>query len=129
MNITVTENKSVFIVVNRGVDGLQGIGVSAGGTTGQVLAKASNSNYDTEWADAGSGEGDVEGPASAVSGNFASFDGVTGKVIKDSGSKAADFAAASHTHITEDAEVLLDILLNGGDGTIIPAIDELLNGG
>lgn len=77
----------------------------------------------------GTGSGDVVGPASAVSGNFASFNGVTGKVIMDSGSKAADFAAASHTHITEDAEVLLDILLNGGDGTIIPAIDELLNGG
>ncbi len=30
-------------------------GVPTGGTTGQVLAKASNTNNDVTWADAGSG--------------------------------------------------------------------------
>jgi len=44
------------------------------------------------------GSGDVVGPASATDGNFASFDETTGKLIKDSGSKAADFATASHNH-------------------------------
>jgi hypothetical protein len=43
----------------------------------------------------GAGTGDVVGPASAVDSNFAAFDTITGKLIKDSGSKAADFAAAS----------------------------------
>jgi len=33
----------------------------------------------------------VVGPASAVDGNLASFDATTGKLIKDSGSKAGDF--------------------------------------
>jgi len=32
-----------------GADGADGVGVEAGGTTGQVLAKASNTDYDTEW--------------------------------------------------------------------------------
>lgn len=31
------------------------------------------------------GAGDVTGPASAVSGNFAQFDGITGKLIEDGG--------------------------------------------
>lgn len=34
-----------------GVDGTDGVGVAAGGTTGQVLAKNSATDYDTEWID------------------------------------------------------------------------------
>ena len=40
-----------------GADGADGEGVPTGGTTGQVLAKASGSNYDTEWVDAATGGG------------------------------------------------------------------------
>lgn len=36
-------------------ESLRGEGVPAGGTTGQVLAKASNTDYATEWIDAGGG--------------------------------------------------------------------------
>ena len=32
-----------------GADGADGVGVITGGTTGQILAKASNTDYDTEW--------------------------------------------------------------------------------
>jgi hypothetical protein len=44
-----------------------------------------------------SGTGDVEGPASAVSANLASFSGTTGKIIQDSGvaSSAVALAASS----------------------------------
>lgn len=49
-------------------------------------------------ASGGAGLGDVVGPASAVDSNFASFDTTTGKLIKDSGSKASDFATAGHNH-------------------------------
>ena len=38
-----------------GPQGPVGAGVAAGGTTGQVLIKASNTNYDTTWTDAGAG--------------------------------------------------------------------------
>lgn len=34
-------------------------GIPTGGTTGQVLVKSSSTDYDTEWADAGSGSGDM----------------------------------------------------------------------
>ena len=44
----------------RGPEGLQGEpgpGVAAGGTTGQILAKKSDANFDTEWINAPSGGG------------------------------------------------------------------------
>lgn len=47
-------------------------------------------------------DGAVIGPASAVSGNFVTFNGITGKLIQDSGCKASDFAAASHNHNASD---------------------------
>jgi hypothetical protein len=40
-----------------GADGADGLGVPAGGTTGQVLAKASNADNDTEWIDPATGGG------------------------------------------------------------------------
>ena len=46
MNIVVNKQLSKVIVVNKGADG---VGVPLGGTTGQVLTKASNSNYDAQW--------------------------------------------------------------------------------
>jgi hypothetical protein len=41
-----------------GPAGSAGVGVPTGGTTGQVLAKNSNTAYDTEWIDAPEGGGD-----------------------------------------------------------------------
>lgn len=38
-----------------GAAGADGVGVPAGGTTGQALVKASNVDYDTEWADQSGG--------------------------------------------------------------------------
>lgn len=45
--------------------------------------------------DDGAGIGDVVGPASATADRFAAFDGVTGKLIKDSGSAASSFATSA----------------------------------
>jgi len=45
----------------------------------------------------GSGSGDVTGPSSSVDSNFAAFDGVTGKLIKDSGVKPSDFSVPEAT--------------------------------
>lgn len=41
----------------NGTNGADGVGVPTGGTTGQVLRKKTNSNYDTEWATPSSGGG------------------------------------------------------------------------
>ena len=42
-----------------GPQGPAGPGIASGGTTGQILAKASNTDYDTEWINAGGGGGDT----------------------------------------------------------------------
>ena len=42
-------------VIPRGLQGPAGQGVPAGGTAGQVLKKASGTDYDTEWGNAASG--------------------------------------------------------------------------
>lgn len=42
-----------------GADGADGVGVPPGGSTGQVLSKASATDYDTEWVTAGTGGGFV----------------------------------------------------------------------
>lgn len=50
--------------------GYDGVGVASGGTTGQVLKKQSNSNYDTFWADGSGGISSVSGtlPISVANG-------------------------------------------------------------
>lgn len=80
---------------------------------------------DGTWNAPPGGAGDVTGPASAVDGNFASFNLTTGKIIKDSGSKAADFAVAakgvtngdSHNHIGGDGAAIAEGALSISDVT------------
>ena len=56
VNIDVIDEPVLVNVVNSpGVPGAPGQGVPVGGTTGQVLAKNSNTNYDTEWVDVSGG--------------------------------------------------------------------------
>lgn len=58
-NSTITEVPNTVIVapIQRTVTvtspGPQGVGLPSGGTAGQVAKKASNTNYDIEWADEG----------------------------------------------------------------------------
>jgi len=47
----------VTMAAQQGIPGAAGVGVPAGGTTGQVLAKASNNSYDTVWVTGGGGGG------------------------------------------------------------------------
>lgn len=57
----------------RGEQGEPGVGLPTGGTTGQIAAKASNSDYDVEWIDPPAG-GTGGGVADSVA-----WDNVTGK--------------------------------------------------
>ena len=52
-----TVSTEVIEVGVPGPQGASGQGVPVGGTTGQVLRKASGTNYDTEWATGGAGGG------------------------------------------------------------------------
>ncbi|NBW09917.1 MAG: hypothetical protein EBR82_18015 [Caulobacteraceae bacterium] len=94
LRLTVTEENGVTLsatervtleVAQVGPQGSAGSGVPTGGSTGQVLAKASAADYDTTWAAAGSGSGDVTGPASSVDGHAVVFNGTTGKIVKSAG--------------------------------------------
>ena len=74
---------------------LQARAVPVGGTEDQVLAKASEDDYDLVWTDAGAGgEGDVIGPASAITGHIPTFADITGKVLAD-GINPASLQSAS----------------------------------
>ena len=67
-----------------GADGADGVGVEAGGTTGQVLAKASNTDYDTEWVDQTGGGGTPGGSDTQVQFNDGgAFGGDSGLTYND----------------------------------------------
>jgi hypothetical protein len=70
-----------------GATGANGQGVPVGGTTGQVLRKASGTNYDTEWAAAASGSGSVTSVALAGTGLS-----ISGSPITTSGTITANVA-------------------------------------
>jgi hypothetical protein len=101
-----------------GPAGLNWLGAYAGGTTYAVddavsyngssyvckLASTGNLPTNTTYWDilaekgaSGSGAGDVTGPSSAVNNRFVAFDGVTGKLIKDSGFTSSSFETADAT--------------------------------
>lgn len=102
----------------QGPEGLKWLGAYAGGTTYAIddavsyngssyickLASTGNLPTNTTYWDtlaekgaSGSGAGDVTGPSSAVNNRFAAFDGVSGKLIKDSGFTSASFETADAT--------------------------------
>lgn len=62
-----------------------------------------NSNTCTNFPGGGGGSGDVVGPASALDGHLALFDGTTGKLIKDGGAISAFLAASNNLSDLGDA--------------------------
>ena len=75
-----------------GPAGADGVGVPAGGTSGQVLAKNSGTDFDTHWVTAGTGGGAVD-----------SVDGRTGAVTLSDLYDAAGDAAAAQAAAAADA--------------------------
>lgn len=57
VNVAEVDGVTVALDVNVGAQGPTGDGVPLGGTTGQVLAKASDTDLDTEWTDQTGGGG------------------------------------------------------------------------
>jgi len=72
----------------------------------------------------GAGSGDVVGPASAVTNRIVTFDGVTGKLIKDSGSVVGDFQGV-HANLTDIAAITQtkgDLVVSDGTDLIDVAV-------
>lgn len=82
--------------------GPPGVGLIPGGATGQIYVKASNDDYDGVWANAPNGTGAAVGPAAATDGAFALFDGITGKLLKDSTHTLSYFATRSYADTKVD---------------------------
>lgn len=77
----------VVTVVEGGIgrDGVDGVGLPAGGTTGQFPVKASDADFDIAWEDAPSGGG----------GAVDSVNGQTGVVVLDAADVGADASGAA----------------------------------
>ena len=84
-----------------GEQGPAGPGVATGGTTGQILAKKSNDNYDTEWID-NTGGGSIEA--------------LTKKVLWTNSDPSVDFPSKFFT-ISEDAKLYKIITVDFRIGT------------
>lgn len=90
-------------------------GTGAAGTTDTYTITYTDATTDTFTVYNGAnGTGDVTGPASSVANRIALFDGVTGKLLKDSGTVVADFAVAAKGVTNGDAHDH-----SGGDGAQI----------
>jgi hypothetical protein len=111
-----TEVIKVAVQGPQGPAGANGQGVPVGGSTGQVLRKASGTDYDTEWAAAGSGSGSVT--SVAISGS----DGIeidSGSPITSSGTIALGVNAAtlrSHINVADGAEANVNPDWNAASG-------------
>jgi hypothetical protein len=100
VNIDVIDEPVLVNVVNSpgvpGAPGAPGVGVPVGGTTGQVLAKNSATNYDTEWVDVSGGAwGTITGTLSnqtdlqsALDAKFDDPTGTTSQYLRGDGSLA-----------------------------------------
>jgi hypothetical protein len=113
------------------------VGLPGGGTLGQVLAKASGTSYDVVWTDPAEASGDVVGPAASVDNRLAAFNGVTGKLIKDSGAALSAAAIAFlntpssanlRAFLTDEVGTGAALFVGGNLGTAL-ATSLVVNGG
>lgn len=86
-------------------------------TEGQALKGSPNDDLGMVWVDTLPGEGDVVGPASATDGDIAQFDGITGKLLKDTGLKSTSFQPALVTGGAADTKGTFTLTL-GASGDI-----------
>lgn len=95
------EQTSVKVVFTT--NGADGVGVPSGGTTGQLLAKASNTNYDTEWVTGGGGGGgsvdSVTGTANRIVITGTATDPIVNISSAYDSAITAEIAAAANTRI------------------------------
>jgi hypothetical protein len=92
--VTVTVSEAPISVTVSAAPGPQGVGVPAGGATGQALVKASADDYDTEWAAVAGGGG---------GGAVDSVNGAVGVVVLDAADVGADPAGTAAGLVATEA--------------------------
>ena len=112
VNIDIVDEPVLVNVVNSpGVPGAPGQGVPVGGTTGQVLKKLSNTNYDTYWAvDAGG--------ISSIGLTMPSAFAVTNSPLTANGTLAVTATGDTTQYIAGDGS-LVAFPITGQAGTLV----------
>ena len=129
----VTEAVTVISTQVTGIQGPSGQGVPVGGTTNQVLAKASATNYDTQWVNAGGGGG--SGTVTSITATAP----LTGGVITTSGTIGLDqsnlakltantFNAGQTIESTGNASLVLNAGSVGTVGNQVSFVDFKIDG-
>lgn len=101
-----------------GANGANGVGVPTGGTTGQVLAKIDNTNYNTEWVAQTGGAGLVDGDYGdiVVSGTGTAME-IDANVIVNN-----DINASAAIDLSKLAATTADrAIVSNGSGVLSPA--------
>ena len=94
-NIVVSASASPAVIVEQatevvleffgnGPQGVPGPGIIPGGTTGQVLAKTSNANYDTQWKTLALSDLSDVNIGGKINGSVLVYDGGSQKFLADS---------------------------------------------
>ena len=117
-NLVIVTESSEDITVNvSNATGADGVGVPTGGTTGQVLKKFSNTNYDTYWAADASG-------LTSVGLSMPSAFAVSNSPLTSNGTIAVTGAGTASQYIRGDGQ-LANFPDNGGGGS---SVNYYLNG-
>lgn len=114
ISVDIIQEPQVQLTVVTGTPGTNGVGVVAGGTTGQVLVKQSNTNYDTQWAN----------PSAAA--GVSTVNGATGDVVLtqdniSDGTTAKQYTATEKTKlagIASGAQVNTVVSVAGKTGVV-----------
>ena len=122
--VQVTPTGFQITITHVGTQGPAGAGVPTGGSTGQVLAKASNDNLDTVWVTPNPGDmqkavydTDNDGKVNAASvADSVPWSGVTGKPSTYAPSTHGN-AAHSEAYITASSVSFATLNANGSVGT------------
>ena len=115
--VIVTESSEDITVNVSNARGADGVGVPVGGTTGQVLKKFTNTNYDTYWAADASG-------LTSVGLSMPSAFSVSNSPLTSNGTIAVTGAGTASQYIRGDGQ-LANFPSNGGGGS---SVNYYLNG-
>ena len=115
--VIVTESSEDITVNVSNAAGADGVGVPVGGTTGQVLKKFTNTNYDTYWAADASG-------LTSVGLSMPSAFAVSNSPLTSNGTIAVTGAGTASQYVRGDGQ-LANFPSNGGGGS---SVNYYLNG-